>query len=159
MQWIQTNSDQTWCIIMSPQLRGVGTYCFWCGSRWHPCSFLSALYLLNQWMDFDQTGKNTLLGRGKEVIRFWWPYFQWSHQHFECQILTKNSLSASYFLNQMMDSGQDLIWFWWPWPNFQVHHTIKTVKKKGLSALSPEPIGGFWPNLHICTIWTWERSD
>ena len=31
-----------------------------------------------------------------------------SHQHFECQILTKNSLSAPYLLNQMMDSGQTL---------------------------------------------------
>ena len=31
-----------------------------------------------------------------------------SHQHFECQILTKKSLSAPYPLNQIMDSGQTL---------------------------------------------------
>ena len=29
-------------------------------------------------------------------------------QHFECQIVTKKSLSAPYLLNQMMDSGQTL---------------------------------------------------
>ena len=53
----------------------------------------------------------------------------------------------------MTDSGQivtgwvkDLIRFWWPWPNFQGHHTIKTVKMSLVWALSPEPNGGFWPN-------------
>ena len=34
--------------------------------------------------------------------------FSRSHQHFECQILTKKSLPAHYLLNQMMDSGQTL---------------------------------------------------
>ena len=28
-------------------------------------------FLLNQCVEFDQTGVDTLLGRGKEVIRFW----------------------------------------------------------------------------------------
>ena len=28
-------------------------------------------YLLNQWVDFHQTVIDTLLGRGKEEIRFW----------------------------------------------------------------------------------------
>ena len=28
-------------------------------------------YLLNQWVDFDQTCIDTLLGGGKEMIRFW----------------------------------------------------------------------------------------
>ena len=28
-------------------------------------------YLLNQLVDFDQTGTDTLLGQGEEVIRFW----------------------------------------------------------------------------------------
>ena len=34
----------------------------------HLRSFLSAFYLLNQWVDFDQTCTDTLLGGGKEVI-------------------------------------------------------------------------------------------
>ena len=53
----------------------------------------------------------------------------------------------------MTDSGQivtgwvkDLIRFWWPWPNFQGHHTIKTVKMSLVCTLSPETNGGFWPN-------------
>ena len=39
---------------------------------------LCAHYLFNQWLEFDQTSTDTSLGRGKEVIRFWWPwpYFQ-----------------------------------------------------------------------------------
>ena len=43
------------CMIMSPQPLGGGTYCLWCGSRLHLISLLSALCLLNQWMDLDQT--------------------------------------------------------------------------------------------------------
>ena len=41
-------------------------------------NMVSVHYLLNKWMDFNQTGKDTLLGKGKELIRFWWPwpYFQ-----------------------------------------------------------------------------------
>ena len=59
-------------IIMSPQPKG-GAYCFWCGScrRRRPRSFLFALYLVNQYLDFDQTCTDIFLGRGKEVIRFW----------------------------------------------------------------------------------------
>ena len=101
---------------MSPQSKGCGTYCFWCRSwRCLHCS-LSALCLLNQWVDFDQTCTDTLLGGRKEVIRFWWP-----------------------------------------WPDFQGHHTIKTVKMSLVWTLSPEPIVGFWPNLHRNTIETWEE--
>ena len=122
--------------------RGGGTYCFWCGfcQRLRQRSFLSALYLLNQCVDLDQTSTDTLLGQGKEMIWFWWPWprFQ-GHTSTECHILTQNSFSAPYLLNQMMDSDQTLcivslrklkglIGFWWPSPNFQGHHTFKTVK-------------------------------
>ena len=34
-------------------------------------AFISAHYLLNQSVDFDQTCIDTLLGREKELIRFW----------------------------------------------------------------------------------------
>ena len=39
---------------------------------------LCAHHLFNQRPEFDQTSTDTLLGLGKEVIRFWWPwpYFQ-----------------------------------------------------------------------------------
>ena len=37
----------------------------------HPHSFVSVRYLLNHWMDFDQTFIDTLLGEWKELIRFW----------------------------------------------------------------------------------------
>ena len=60
-----------------PRPKGWGTYCFWCGSR-RRCqrrrqrrrSFLSAQYLLNHWMDLDQTGTETSLGQPNGVIRF-----------------------------------------------------------------------------------------
>ena len=54
----------------SPLQRGGGTYCFWCGSRWRRRSFLSARYLLNHWMDLDQTSTETSLGQPNRVIIF-----------------------------------------------------------------------------------------
>ena len=35
--------------------------------------FVCVHYPLNQLMDFNQTCIDTLLGRGEELIRFWWP--------------------------------------------------------------------------------------
>ena len=68
-------------------------------------SFLSALYHLNQWVDLDQTGTDTSLGRGKDVIRFDdLDLISRSHQHFECQTcrcqLPRSFFSAFYLLNQ-----------------------------------------------------------
>ena len=59
-------------------------------------SFLSALYLLNQSVDFDQTVTDTLLGLEKEVIRFrWpWPHFQSHTSILNYQILTKKCVCA-----------------------------------------------------------------
>ena len=34
-------------------------------------NFVSGRYLLNQWIDFDQTCIDTMLGGCKELIRFW----------------------------------------------------------------------------------------
>ena len=55
-----------------PSTEGEGGHnWFWCGSRQRRCPrcSLSALYLLNQWVDFHQTCTGTLLGGRKEVIR------------------------------------------------------------------------------------------
>ena len=81
--WINSPSVEYLC----PPNRRWGTYCFWCGSRRRrrrrqrrrrrprrrprPRSFFLTRYLLNQWMDFDQTCIDTWLGGGKELIRFW----------------------------------------------------------------------------------------
>ena len=98
-----------------------------------------------------------------------WPHFQGHTSTLKFQILTKKR-SATYLLNQMTNSGQtscivtlgwfkDFVRFWWAWPNFQGHHTIKTVKISLVCTPSPEPIGGFWPNLHRNTFGTWKRND
>ena len=92
--------------------------------------------------------------------------FPRSYQHFEFFKFDQKSLSAPCLLKQMTDSDQnsyltlvwinDLIRFWWPWPNFQGHHTIKTVKfsnfdrTKFVCTLSLEPNAGFWPNFIYC---------
>ena len=69
---------------MSPQPKGGGVcfafflvggaYCFWCGSRrrLRNGSFVSLCYLLNlnQWINFDQTCLDRLLGERKEFVRF-----------------------------------------------------------------------------------------
>ena len=44
---------------------------------------LSALYLLNEWMDFGQTYINLSLGGEKMLIRFWWPW-----PHFQGHVRT-----------------------------------------------------------------------
>ena len=138
--------------------------------RWRPRSFLSALHLLKKWVDFDQTHIR-IIGRGREVIRFWWhwPHFQGHTGTLKFSNFDQKSLSAHYLLNQVTDSGQTsgivmlgwfkhLFWFWWSWPNFQSHHTIKTLQisnfdpKKHVYTLSLEPNDRFWPNFMFCNL-------
>ena len=72
--------------FVQPPTEGAETYCFWCGSRrrWRPRCSLSALYLLNQCVDFDQTCTDTLLGGRKEVLDFGTvTSFSRSHHDFE----------------------------------------------------------------------------
>ena len=66
--------------IMSLSPNRGRTHWFWCGShqRWcldqrgcrRLCSLVLVHYLFNQWMDFDQTGIDTLLGWQKELTDF-----------------------------------------------------------------------------------------
>ena len=42
----------------------IGTYWYWCGSRHF---FFSALYLLNQLVDFDQTCIDNIVGKEERV--------------------------------------------------------------------------------------------
>ena len=115
----------------------------------------------------------------KFVNRFWWPCpnFQGHHSiktvkfsNFDPKKKLVCTIMWPYLLNQMTDSSQtsyivtlgcfkDWFRFRWPWPNFQGHHTIKTVKWAFAALLSPEPINWFWPNLHRNTIGTWGRND
>ena len=137
---------------MPPQPKGRvggGAYCFRCRSlrRRRPRCSLPALFLLNQWMDFDHTCIDTFLGRKKKVkLDFGdlWLIFKVT-QNFQIFKFWPKSLSTPCLLNQMTDSGQtsnivmlgwfkDLFRFWWIWPNFQGPHTIKTVNW-ALSAL------------------------
>ena len=57
---------------------------------------VSVRYLLNQSMDFDQTHIDTVLGKGKEFIRFWWtrPNFQGYTGTLKCP---KLGFPALYF--------------------------------------------------------------
>ena len=43
------------------------------GWRWRLLSFLCIIFWTN-WWNFDQTCIDTLLGGGKELLRFWWPW-------------------------------------------------------------------------------------
>ena len=97
---------------------------------------LSALYLLKEWMDFDQTCTTVLLWHEKELIRFWWP---WSHFKVTGGLrLLENGFSASYLqmngwiltkLVQLYCWDRDkLIRFWWPWPHFQGHRGLRLLE-------------------------------
>ena len=50
---------------------------------------LCAHYLLNQWLEFDQTNTDTSIGRGEKVIRFCWPW-----PHFQDHCIIKWALCA-----------------------------------------------------------------
>ena len=89
-----------------------------------PRSFLSALYLLNQWMDFDQISQTHYWNGGKERLDF---------DDLDLILKVTPALWIIKFQCQRLRSF--------------------------LSALSPELIGGFWPNLHRHTTETWERND
>ena len=93
---------------------------------------LSALYLMKEWMNFDQTctALALLLWHGKELIRFClpWPHFNVTGGFR----LLENALSAPCLLNEWMGfdqtctavllrQGQELVRFWWPWPYFHGH--------------------------------------
>ena len=84
---------------------------------------MSALSFLNQLVDFEKCLDPTCISWTK-----WW-------------------ILAKLYVLYHWDEWKELIRFWWPCPNFQGHHTIKTVKMSLVCTLSPEPIGGFWPNL------------
>ena len=58
---------------MSPQPKGRGDIAFGADPVGVGVASWLHFYLLNQWVDFDQTCIDTLLGQGKEVITFWWP--------------------------------------------------------------------------------------
>ena len=92
--------------IMSPQLKGRGGHIAF-GAEPVGISHCLHSYLLNQWVGFDQTCTDTLLGGRKEVIRFWWPwlYFQGHTSTSKFSNFYQN-LCTPYLLNQMMDSGQ-----------------------------------------------------
>ena len=77
--------------ILCPPTWGRGHYVFGADpvsvSVWLcRCNLLSALYLLNEWMDFDQTYTDILLDWGKMLIRFYRPWlpFSKSHEDLDC---------------------------------------------------------------------------
>ena len=84
------------CFIMpppqTPNRKGGGGYWFWCGSRRRPLSFLYALSPESM-CGFWPNLQDTLLGRGKEVFSFWWPWphFQGHISTLNCLILTKKA--------------------------------------------------------------------
>ena len=129
--------------LFSPQAKGRGEILFWCGTRrrWRPDCSLSALHLLNQLVEFDQTCTDTLLGGRKEVIRFWWhwPHFKVIPALWNIQILTKELICT---LSLEANDGF--------WPKFIYFVTLVWIKD--LIAFSRSPhyknckIFKFWPN-------------
>ena len=122
--------------IMSPNPKGRGTYCFWCGSRrrrQRPRRFLSALTSWTNWWILTKLAQAHYWDERKKWLDFGdldlifkdTPALIFSN--FE-----QKRLSAPYLLSQMMGSGEtsyivtmgwfkELVRFWWPWPNFQGH--------------------------------------
>ena len=96
--------------------------------------------------------------------------FSRSHQHFELSnfilrhphSFLSSCLHSIFWTNGWILTKLTHTHYWdggKKWSDFKGHHTIKTVKISLVCTLSPEPNGGFLPNLHRNTIGTWERND
>ena len=68
---------------------------------------LSARYLLNEWMDFDQTCTAILLRQRQELIRFFVSLIPFSRLH-KAMIL-ENGLSAPYLIEEWMNFDRTCI--------------------------------------------------
>ena len=105
-------------------------YCFWCvpvGVSIGVCVgirfFISVHYLLNQWMDFEQTCIDTLLGGGEEMIRLWWPwpYFQGHRGTLKCPkyffCASSSKLVDGFWISYRDSLGHGNLslfkWSWW----------------------------------------------
>ena len=66
---------------------------------------VSVRYLLNQWMDFDQTYIDTLLEGGKELIKFG----DLDLIFTVTVVNVQNMASVCYLLNQLIDFDRTLI--------------------------------------------------
>ena len=105
---------------------------------------------LEPMVEFYQTSTDTLLGQGKEVIRFWWPrpYFQGHYiiktlkMSFVCTLMSWINRCHCDGGKQWLDFGYlDLIFKVTPalWnSNFD--------RKKLVCTLSLEPMARIWPN-------------
>ena len=69
---------------------------------------MCAHYLFNLWLAFDRTSSDTLLGWGKEVIRFWlpWPNFQGHSSTLKLKFDRKKNLCAHYPYNLWLEFDQ-----------------------------------------------------
>ena len=67
---------------------------------------LSARYLLNEWMDFDQACTAVLLRQRQEQIRFFF-FLPRSHfQGYTRAMILENGLSAPYLIEEWMNFDQ-----------------------------------------------------
>ena len=98
---------------------------------------LPAVYLVSQCIDFDQTAEDTLLGRGKEVIRFRWPWpnykvttllrlWKWA---FFAVYLSSNPMHGFWqnCQNTLLGHGKELVTFCWIDPIFVKTHKHITM--------------------------------
>ena len=80
-QHFQTTSLKSWSRFLPYWYlppKGRGTYCCWCGSCWCHRSrdtFLFPRYLMNRCVDFKYICMGVTLGHDEELIRFWWPWY------------------------------------------------------------------------------------
>ena len=68
---------------------------------------LSARYLLNEWMDFDQTFTAILLRQRQELIRFFVTLIPFSR--FTRAVILENGLSAPYLIEEWTNFDQTYI--------------------------------------------------
>ena len=124
---------------------------------------LSALYLMKEWMDFDQTCTTILLWHEKELIRF--PLIQ------EGQLSVSGERMCTILVNRLEDkacpvnvwlgklTALDMTPLGWlgPKTSTQTNTRAEIIGKCLVCNLSG--MDGFWPNLHNYIVVTSKRTD
>ena len=140
-----------------------GEYCFWCRSR---CFLMHSISWTNGWSLTKLAYTHYWEGRKKwldigdldiifKVTPALWIFKFWPKKAFLHPVSWTGQ--TSYIVT--LEWFKDFIRFWWLWPNFQGHHTIKTIRMSLVRTLSPEPhFQGhtrtlnvkFWPKMLVC---------
>ena len=114
----------------------------------------------NQWLFCDWWWK--IIGTGKEVIRFWWPWpdFQVHHTIKTVKmslVCTPSPESNCQILTKPLRHGKEMTRFWWPWPHFQGHTSFECQILTKKACLHPISWTKWWILAKLYVLCHWDN--